>query len=65
MRDELQLYYEKELTYLRQNGAEFAEKYPKVAARLQLESSKCEDPHVERLLEAFAFSGRQDCRRAG
>jgi type VI secretion system protein ImpG len=55
MRDELQLYYEKELTYLRQNGAEFAEKYPKIAARLQLESSKCEDPHVERLLEAFAF----------
>ncbi len=55
MRDELLLYYERELTYLRQNGAEFAEKYPKVASRLLLESSKCDDPHVERLLEAFAF----------
>ena len=55
MRDELLLYYERELTYLRQMGAEFAEKYPKVASRLVLEPDKCEDPHVERLLEAFAF----------
>src|ERR1700752_4455449 len=36
-------------------GAEFAATYPKIAARLQLEPSKCEHPHVERLLEAFAF----------
>ena len=36
-------------------GAEFADKYPKVASRLVLEPDKCEDPHVERLLEAFAF----------
>src|SRR2546429_1691725 len=36
-------------------GAEFAAKYPKVASRLILEPDKCEDPHVERLLEAFAF----------
>jgi len=55
MRDDLLLYYERELTYLRQTGAEFAEKYPKVASRLLLEQDKCEDPHVERLLEAFAF----------
>lgn len=55
MRDDLLLYYERELTYLRQTGAQFAEKYPKVAARLLLENDKCEDPHVERLLEAFAF----------
>ncbi len=33
----------------------FAEKHPKVASRLVLEPTKCEDPHVERLLEAFAF----------
>ena len=56
MRDELLQYYEDELTYLRQMGAEFAEKYPKIASRLLLETSKeTEDPHVERLLEAFAF----------
>ncbi|MBL8193174.1 MAG: type VI secretion system baseplate subunit TssF [Blastocatellia bacterium] len=55
MRDELLGYYEKELAFLRQMGAEFAEKYPKVAGRLVLEKDKCEDPHVERLIEAFSF----------
>ena len=55
MRSGLLRYYENELTCLRQLGAEFAEKYPKVASRLLLEPSRCEDPHVERLLEAFAF----------
>jgi type VI secretion system protein ImpG len=55
VRDELLLYYERELNYLRQLGAQFAEKYPKIAGRLVLEADKCEDPHVERLLEAFAF----------
>ena len=55
MRDDLLLYYERELTYLRQTGAQFAEKYPKIASRLLLEPSKCDDPHTERLLEAFAF----------
>ena len=55
MRDDLLLYYERELTYMRQLGAQFAEKYPKIASRLVLEPSKCDDPHVERLLEAFAF----------
>jgi type VI secretion system protein ImpG len=55
MRDDLLLYYERELDYLRKLGVQFAEKNPKVASRLVLEATKCEDPHVERLLEAFAF----------
>src|SRR5579864_779640 len=55
MRDELLQYYERELGWLRRMGGEFAQRYPKVAGRLQLESTKCDDPHVERLLEAFAF----------
>jgi type VI secretion system protein ImpG len=55
VRDELLLYYERELTFLRELGAEFAQKYPKIASRLVLEPDKCEDPHVERLLEAFSF----------
>jgi type VI secretion system protein ImpG len=55
MRDDLLYYYERELTFLRRMGAEFAQKYPKVASRLMLEPAKCEDPHVERLLEGFAF----------
>ena len=52
MRDDLLYYYERELAFLRRTGAEFADRYPKVASRLQLEPSKCEDPHVERLIEA-------------
>jgi len=55
MRDELLLYYERELDYLRKMAVQFAEKHPKVASRLVLEPTRCEDPHVERLLEAFAF----------
>jgi type VI secretion system protein ImpG len=55
MRDELLLFYERELDYLRKSAAQFAEKHPKVASRLVLEPTKCEDPHVERLLEGFAF----------
>jgi len=54
-RDELLLYYERELRFIRRLASEFAEKYPEVAGRLLLESTKCEDPHVERLIEAFAM----------
>jgi type VI secretion system protein ImpG len=55
MREELLEYYERELGYLRQLGGEFAKKYPRVASRLLLEPDRCDDPHVERLLEGFAF----------
>jgi type VI secretion system protein ImpG len=55
MRDELLGYYERELIFLRQMGADFAQKYPKIASRLLIEADKCEDPHVERLIEAFSF----------
>ena len=59
MNDDILNYYERELTYIREMGAEFARKYPKIAGRLLLEPDKCEDPHTERLIEAFAFlSGR-------
>lgn len=55
MADDLLFYYERELAFLRHMGAEFAQKHPKIASRLVLEPDKCEDPHVERLLEGFAF----------
>src|SRR5215475_3281847 len=55
MADDLLTYYERELSFLRQMGAEYASKYPKIAARLLLEADKCEDPHVERLIQAVAF----------
>jgi len=44
MREELLEYYERELTYLRQMGGEFARKYPRVAGRLLLDPERCEDP---------------------
>lgn len=55
IREDLLNYYERELTYIRQMGAEWAKKYPKLAGRLLLEPERCEDPHVERLLEGFAL----------
>jgi type VI secretion system protein ImpG len=48
-------YYNRELRYLRELGGEFARDFPKVAARLGLDSFECSDPYVERLLEGFAF----------
>jgi type VI secretion system protein ImpG len=54
-RDALLLYYERELRFIRKLASGFAEKYPEVASRLLLEPTKCEDPHVERLIEAFAM----------
>lgn len=48
-------HYENELSYLREMGAEFAEAYPKIAARLGMDSAEVLDPYVERLLEGVAF----------
>ncbi len=48
-------YYNRELTYLRELGGEFAKQFPKIAGRLGLETFECADPYVERLLEGFAF----------
>ena len=54
-RDDLLDYYQRELGYLRHQGAEFAGLYPRVAARLEFSGAESPDPHVERLLESFAF----------
>lgn len=48
-------YYKQELAYLRAQGADFAQRYPKVASRLALHGAESHDPHTERLIEAFAF----------
>jgi type VI secretion system protein ImpG len=50
-------YYNRELAYLRELGAEFADEYPKVAARLGMKGIEVADPYVERLLEGVAFLG--------
>lgn len=48
-------YYERELQFIREMGREFAQAYPAIAARLDLDGLECADPYVERLLEGFAF----------
>jgi type VI secretion system protein ImpG len=55
MSDELLPYYEKELAFIRQMGAEFANEHPKIAGRLGISSETIEDPHVSRLIESFAY----------
>ncbi len=55
MADELLPYYEKELAFIRQMGAEFSKEHPKIAGRLGISSEIIEDPHVSRLIESFAY----------
>lgn len=55
MSESLYPYYESELHFIRKLSQEFARKYPAAAARLQLEPDRSADPHVERLIEAFAL----------
>lgn len=55
MSEELYPYYQAELYFIRKLAQEFARKYPAAAARLQLETDRSADPHVERLIEAFAL----------
>jgi type VI secretion system protein ImpG len=55
MSEELYRYYERELVFIRQLAQEFAKQYPAAANRLLLEQNRSTDPHVERLIEAFAL----------
>src|SRR6476619_5312994 len=53
--DEFLRCYLKELSYLRRMGERVARRHPKIARRLELQADECPDPHVERLIESFAF----------
>lgn len=55
MTNELLPYYERELVFLRKTASEFAAQYPDRAAALRLTRNGCDDPHVERIIEAFAL----------
>ncbi len=48
-------YYNQELQFVREVGAEFAAEYPKIAGRLGIDVFECSDPYVERLFEGFAL----------
>lgn len=55
MSDDLLPYYNRELSYFRRMGAEFAETHPRIASRLRLGRESTEDPHVSRLIESVAY----------
>ena len=55
MSDELLPYFNEELRFIRESGAAFARANPKIAGRLQLAADSPSDPHVSRLIEAFAY----------
>ena len=56
MADELLEYYNRELHFIRELADSFARSHPKIAERLRLNSDDAaDDPHVERLIEAFAL----------
>jgi len=55
--------YERELALLRRYASDFAARYPKIATRFGISGEHSEDPHVERMLQSFAFlSARIDAR---
>lgn len=48
-------YYNQELQHLHEMGAEFAQQFPKIAARLGMDGIEVADPYVERLMEGAGF----------
>ena len=61
--DELFTKYERELVILRSLCREYAQRYPKVAARLQMGGDTCDDPHVERLIQGVALLSARVAKR--
>ncbi|WP_423392693.1 type VI secretion system baseplate subunit TssF [Burkholderia sp. LMG 21824] len=53
--DHLLSHYEYELGLFARALGDFAIRYPKIAARLGIQSGRSDDPHVERLVQTFAF----------
>jgi type VI secretion system protein ImpG len=61
--DELFTKYERELVLLRSLCREYAQRYPKVAAKLQMGGDTCDDPHVERLIQGVALLSARVAKR--
>lgn len=61
--DELFAQYERELVTMRQLCREYAERFPKVAAKLQIGNEACDDPHVERMVQSIALLCARVSRR--
>jgi len=60
--EELLPYYEKQLQEFGQQSREFAQKYPKIAQRLSLNQEQIDDPHIERLIQAFSLVAARNSR---
>lgn len=61
--EDLLPYYERELGFLRTYSREFATRYPKIAGRLLMAAGVCEDPHIERMIEALALLNARVAKR--
>lgn len=61
--DQLLPYYERELGFLRRYSREFSERYPKIAGGLLIGGEVCEDPHIERMIQAFALLNSRIAKR--
>jgi type VI secretion system protein ImpG len=48
-------YYDQELRFVRDLAGEFASEHARIADRFGLDQDNCADPHVEWLLDGFAF----------
>ncbi|WP_175689839.1 type VI secretion system baseplate subunit TssF [Burkholderia anthina] len=48
-------HFEREIALLRRSMQTFAQRFPKIAARLAIAGGHSDDPHVERLLQSFAL----------
>jgi type VI secretion system protein ImpG len=55
MKEDLFPYYEAELRFIREMAKEFAEDHREAAKRLFIDGGTSSDPHVERLIHAFAL----------
>ncbi len=53
--DSLLPYFEHELNLFNKQSKEFAKKYPKIANRLLMSHDTVDDPHIERLIQAFSL----------
>ena len=56
-------YYELELGMLRTHQQEFGVRYPGVAGALGLTGNSCQDPHIERLIEAYALCNARTAKK--
>lgn len=61
--NDLLKYYEAELALFNVLAADFCTRYPAVAGRLGMSGEGCNDPHVERLIQACALLNARTAKR--